>query len=641
MHSITNKALKFFQSGIDRKWITIYLVVLLIGMILIKSTINPLWIGFINLFIFLFPVYYLIFRMIRELLSPEHTQKIFGKKVIISIVMIYTLIGLFIVSFNSQERFVYFWDFSGYWATTISYTDMWFSSPIDAITKIYASILKDEYNVVPQVPLVLLFKLLGTSFPMFTLSIYIAYVIPFFSLISAMILRIISDYNKEISSKIVILIISSIALVTSIMQPVLSGYLDSAGLIACIFITGLVYLREKNQVRTISFYFTMIFFLIGLAFIRRWYAYWILGFFIAYGLIILYRLIFSKGEERKKVIVSLRDLFLIGLGCLIILLVGFREFFTRSLYTNYQDLYSAYQSGGLSHNIELLIQNFGWLTLLISIIGILEGWIRNKNLRPLVFGLVIQMLISFYLFVRVQSMGQQHYYILVPSLTVLFALGVFSLTKLSGQNWYKIIVACLILMLLIGNFSHSFIRQPLPLLKNFNGIYTSNQTYPRVRTDLEQLRLISSYLNELSRNEKPIYVISSSFIFNDDILRKLSMPDNLNPVPSLIGVSHVDKRDGLPKGFLQAEIIVVADPIQYHLNPDDQRVIGELAKPFLQNIGIGKSFLLKKTFTIAEGIKVNVYEKKEALKEIDVLALEQKFQEWYPDLKEKFKFKIE
>ncbi|AUO06968.1 hypothetical protein C0638_10610 [Paenibacillus sp. lzh-N1] len=641
MHCATNKVLKFFQSGIDRTWITIYLVVLLIGMLLINSTINPLWIGFINLFIFLFPVYYLVFRIIRKLLSPEHIQKIFDKKVIISIVMIYTLIGLFVVSYNSQERFVYFWDFSGYWTTTISYTDMWFSSPIDAITKIYASILKDEYNVVPQVPLVLLLKLLGASFPMFTLSIYIAYVIPFFSLIGAMILRVISDNNKEISSKIVILIISSIALVTSIIQPVLSGYLDSAGLIACIFITGIVYLREKNQVRTIPFYFTMIFFLIGLAFIRRWYAYWILGFFIAYGLIIVYRLMFSKGEERKRAIVSLRDIFLIGLSCLVILLVGFREFFTRSLYTNYQDLYSAYQSGGLPHNIELLLQNFGWLTLTILIIGIIEGWIRNKKLRPFIFGLVIQMVISFYLFVRVQSMGQQHYYILVPSLTVLFALGVFSLTKLSGRDWYKIIVSCLIMILLIGNFSHSFIRQQLPLLKNFNGIYTSNQTYPRVRTDLEQLRLISSYLNELSRNEKPIYVISSSFIFNDDILRKLSMPDNLNPVPSLIGVSHVDKRDGLPKGFLQAEIVVVADPIQYHLNPDDQRVIGELAKPFLHNTGIGKSFLLKKTFTISEGIKINVYEKKEALKESDVLALEEKFQEWYPNLKEKFKFETE
>ncbi|KTS80438.1 hypothetical protein NS115_20095, partial [Paenibacillus jamilae] len=87
MHCATNKVLKFFQSGIDRTWITIYLVVLLIGMLLINSTINPLWIGFINLFIFLFPVYYLVFRIIRKLLSPEHIQKIFDKKVIISIVM--------------------------------------------------------------------------------------------------------------------------------------------------------------------------------------------------------------------------------------------------------------------------------------------------------------------------------------------------------------------------------------------------------------------------------------------------------------------------------------------------------------------------------------------------------------------------
>ena len=81
-----------------------------------------------------------------------------------------------------------------------------------------------------------------------------------------------------------------------------------------------------------------------------------------------------------------------------------------------------------------------------------------------------------------------------------------------------------------------------------------------------------------------------------------------------------------PKQFLSATHVVVADPVQFHLRPEDQRVVSILGEDILSGKGIGASFeRLPFAFSLDNNARVYIYKKVKPLKEADLLELEKRF----------------
>jgi len=110
----------------------------------------------------------------------------------------------------------------------------------------------------------------------------------------------------------------------------------------------------------------------------------------------------------------------------------------------------------------------------------------------------------------------------------------------------------------------------------------------------------------------------------------------------ILNTHDVDKRDGFPSKFLTARYIVVAYPIQYHLRPEDQRVVGTLAEFIMDGGNIGISYKqLPYEFALDKGVRVYIYEKVRPFKKTDIDSLSELFRKHYPDREYLYKITVD
>jgi hypothetical protein len=163
---------------------------------------------------------------------------------------------------------------------------------------------------------------------------------------------------------------------------------------------------------------------------------------------------------------------------------------------------------------------------------------------------------------------------------------------------------------------------------------------PLVRSDIEELRRMAGEIERLvATGNGSVYVLASSDVFSDDILRHASEDANKHcqVCEQIVRASHVDKRDGLRRAFWDAKWVIVADPIQYHLRPEDQTVVGILADELLHPKGIGLAYAKRPyQFALDGGVTIYVYEKVRPFEKEAVENIGKQFLAHYPDAENLF-----
>jgi hypothetical protein len=199
------------------------------------------------------------------------------------------------------------------------------------------------------------------------------------------------------------------------------------------------------------------------------------------------------------------------------------------------------------------------------------------------------------------------------------------------------------IIILLINFSVVFIPEASDNFEKFNFMFSGSKWYPKERNDLNELNNLSKVLkNNILMNENDsIYVLSSSIVLNDDILRNVYREKKDMTYIKILSASHIDKRDGFPSQFLSAKYVIIATPIQYHVRPTDQRVIGIIAEQILnQSNNISQSYKkLPYKFTLDNNVEVFIYEKVKPFNKSDLNALSHLFIDFYPDKKDIFTIK--
>ncbi|WP_217560478.1 hypothetical protein [Paenibacillus sp. GbtcB18] len=540
-----------------------------------------------------------------NLYPSENANKLTNLFFILSLVS-----NLLVFSFVQREKFIYFWDFSAYWNSTILFSDLYFNNFTQAVKQVYISILNDDYNVVPILPIMFIFKLSGGSYESFVLSILNLYILPFIILFT---LFMIKAFNIG-SHKGHIFLLMGICFFPALLSPLLSGYLDSIGLLFIGLLLVILY-NKKQEELSLKDILLLSFLLIALALSRRWYSYWVVGFFSAIFIAEVLKLLFIKTYLFKNFIRTISKFFYVGIFCVLILAVFFNGFLVRTISNNYSYAYSAYKLGGVMEIFEGLIRYHGFFYFILILIGFVFG-VTNHKFRYISTVLGIQAVVVFILFTRVQSFAIHHYYLFTATFLFFFCLGCYFIVNLLKQSTIKSILAVIILGLVYLNFSNAFISSSNSgkLLGKASIIYGNYKLYPRVRDDIPQLTDLTRYLNELTVNtSKRVYVLSSSGILNDDIIRKLEMPEKLDALPSMFVTHHVDKRDGFPEEIFESEYLVVADPIQYHLRPEDQQVIGIISSSLLNQDIFGKNYKVLKEFSLSNQVKAKVFQRQTEL----------------------------
>lgn len=561
-------------------------------------------------------------------------KKISKKELVLSFLV---LISTFLFTFAEvgRDRFVYFWDYGGYWGVTIEQSRNFFINPFQTLHDLYSTINASEYNNIIPSLLALPMKIVGESFISYVTLIMFMFILPMSLVISFSIHKILVKANlKTISLPVTLLVTLSVPF---LFTPLFFGYLDATCLLAAsvLWLILIDYDWKKFDYKKAL---AMALMLLIVVLQRRYFAFYAVSYIVALSIPMLCKIVINKSSRKELIKYFLMNMAFVGFFCLIILIILFRGFLEQSIFNNFSLAYSAYSSGSNFDKFLDVGKSFGLFSYGIMLVGFLIGLLK-KGTRFISLSLGLSFIITQILFFRIQNMGPHHKYLLYTQLILLTLIAVGVIYNYILQKYIRRVIVTVLTVLFITNFMYTFRFIPQSHLGSL--LYSVESYQPKIRTDIPQLQLLANDLNNMaSENNAKIYVLASSTLINDDILRKLYLPDVVNYMPNLNSSSNVDLRDGFPISFLSSDIVVVADPIQYHLRPEDQQVVGLLAKEILNGNVINNNFAFVKEYVIDQGVKLKVYKKQKQFNDQQIQYLRNAFDAIYPNSPDLFKNRI-
>jgi hypothetical protein len=565
--------------------------------------------------------------------------------------VVFVGLALFVTRYISHERYIYFWDFVQYHTSYIRLGPVFALAPFVALRAVFLSVSSSDYNLLPTLFLMPFRLAFGPGRLSYILSITFTFVFPSIVLFSYALKNLRGNRTGQSTFDevgLTLLSLSVFALLPVLWVPVLLGSVDVGGIIIILIIL-MLYFRTDLIEQSWGNLVSIALLLSLLILFRRWYAFWVVGFFGAVAVCEGLKYAMNK-ERRTHLMLIARNVIAMGTVSFLSFLLVATPVARKMLSTNYGDIYSGYRSNHpLLHNLGAIYYHFGLLTIALAGLGIVVSGMNDKR-RPMVCFLCVQFAIAFVLFARTQDfiissrgqeVGVQHLYWALPTLgffLVLFAQDAFLWFHSRGG---KAAIVLLLLVLSLANFSRTFFPRAAKPLKAVDFALPNFRQYPMVRSDLDQVQALLDTLNEISKSPgSMIYILSSSFSLNSSIAQQgclLLAPAHVELEHRIMLTNDVDKRDGFPVQFLRAQYVVLTTPFGYHLPPQDQRVIGVLANQMVRGEGIGSSYdKLEYEFKLEDGSSAFIYRKDRPLDPDAVKGLSDQFMDFYPNHRDKF-----
>lgn len=537
------------------------------------------------------------------------------RKELISIVVISMVILAYVYQLVNSNEFVYYWDYSGYWCISTEYKKMLYSDIKDVYSHMINSINFQEYNVFTCIPMVIYMEIMGEDFLTYILGVCILFYFPLYINLVIIFYIIKSKLKIEKYNSYIIPYIIPFTC-PFFLSPILSGYIDCSGLL---MLSSLIILYLNYEHETFNFKINLLIsiLMVQAVIIRRWYAFFIVAFMMIFLISELYICI------KNKSIKYIKNFMFIGIMSLFILFFFFRNLFFTFIQNQYSFSYQAYGRGEILDKIFDLLNYFGIAIIIIIVFSV----VISKKLSLLMWSWIVFTVVLFY---RVQNMGLQHRYLLCIPIYILIVISILAACKYNKKIYY------ICIMVLIFNMTYSYMGGNNHILSK---VFTSYTNKPLIRNDISELKRMSIFLEELyEKYGYKSYILASSNILNSDIMYKLDYPKN---TPNyLLDTAHVDLRDGFPVSFLSADIVVVTSPVQYHLLPDDQRVVGLLSEEFIYSRKISLHFKEIKWYTLDNDVKAIVYQKINDFTTDDLEYLSELFDQYYGEYSELFRKRI-
>lgn len=554
-----------------------------------------------------------------------------SQKLIAIITILFTLI--LTLYWMKQNHFIYFWDYAGYWSISIDWMNFIFNNTLsDTVHSLMDSINYYDYNNFLPTIIALPMKLFGCSFSQYVFIVHIMFLLPATFIQALSSLKLVSRNNSGGRKFVIALALAS--LFPANYYAMYLGYIDVAILLP---ISILIYLFidydfcSSSAVKDIAIALMLILVWIS----RRYAVYFNIGYVAGLSIKAIELLIKKRNVSALKRVIF--HFVVIGGLSLGILMLFFRTFLMRAVFTDYRGMYTAYDAS-IFVKITKLVSSFGYLSAIIVVLTGILCFVLKKN-RVLYLSFLTIIIVEIAVFWRTQSMGWHHRLIVNVPLVMIFIMtwDFYHLTNLETHKYKNIVIKTIVALcsiMLIFNFYQAYI--PLSSQSHTNGMFSAKYV-PMKRGDIDELEKLVKYLNDITaETEDGIYVAASGTNLNSDILRKFYMPYSNNAVPNLYLTSDVDLRDGFPEPFLYADYVVATDPIELHLMTG-QEVVSYLSAGIQdQTSFIGRHFEEINRFELDNEVIGKVYRKISDWEESDLEQLRSYYGNLYPEHKELF-----
>ncbi|WP_404783862.1 hypothetical protein [Altericista sp. CCNU0014] len=522
--------------------------------------------------------------------------------------LVISIIYITTKSYVSQEKFIYSWDYIGYQKSTDILIGEFKKSFLKGVLEFINALFAD-YSKLFCLPILPFYLVFGTSRFSFIFSLAIVY-ISSFSLMMGVIFSNLTLKKRWLAFWLA----TFITLMTpAVWISVLRGYPDIGGV--TLFMAGiLVYwkdtsLKQKGQPLKIAGIMSV------LVVFRRHFAYAFRSFIIT---IILQSLIAIGRKKIHRINEYKLDLEIIkrAILVLILFLIFSIHLSIKIFYFNYRELYSSYEESILK-NIEYYAGSFGLIFILLAAIGFIVG-LRQKGFDSKKLGFLgLLGIVTIFQWVFSSKQLGVHYashflpFMILGISTLIWSTD--STFKYVGNKFRYYFVAIVILFevfLLALNFNIGLGHVSL-VIQPFQQLLARREA-PLIRSDYSEVVRLIEYLKENSGPDDSTYIAASSYgILNKSIIeegeKELYKEQKLN----IIRTSDIDSRDFYPlNGLLNARYIVVTDPMQYHINPEQQKVITIVGDMFRNKQSIAQDFeQVSEQFSFQEGVTAYLYKR--------------------------------
>ena len=533
-----------------------------------------------------------------------------------------------------RQQYVYFWDYATHWTLWMDYAELLHASPRHALRALLHSIDADVYNYVPAAPIAFTARLFGPSLRTYTLSILNAYLLPFVLCFVLFFARHVGAGKGEERWRggFLCVLTALVFCYDPLYVPVLYGWACAIGLLLMLAILQLCtrhYFLRLDVPRSILLGVLIL----ALAFARRWYAFWVVGFFVALGAASLLTALAEPAHRPVPWRAFLGNMLVAGGVCALVTLIGFRGYLFRGLLVNYADIYSAYNRYGVWGNVASLCRFLGVTYLGLAVLGLvwaLHAGTQRERFLAVLFA--VHFVVTAPLLCRTQHPEPSHRYLFVVDVLFLNGLFLYYVWRRASVG-VRTAVTSLVLLFAAANALHVYGPRSYPWVERLAPILSRQRYQPLMRSDLPAVRQLADVLRELSGpgGTQRVCVLASSLTLNGDLLKHADFPRTRDYLPGVQTTCDVDKRDGFPNHFFLARWVVVGQPVQCHLRPADQQVIGVLADALLKGEQVGRCYREVRRFELEQGVEAVVYEKTGACDRAAADWLAGVFRRLYPD----------
>jgi hypothetical protein len=510
-------------------------------------------------------------------------------------------------AYVTSERFFYFWDYAVYQDLAFSTASAFRQSWGAGWSEVRRS-LRDDYNALFALPLAPLLGGRHDSRLAFELCLALAYLCPFALSIGLLATRVVTGPARTVFWTAAWLTL----LIPMSWIPTLHGYPD-AGAATLVVLALWVYLSGDEHRRTRDAALVGALLTLSVLF-RRHFLYAAVAFVLS---AVLYEIAYAivrhrrGGHELRKDGAALGARILVAaLAATAVVAALGRGFVERLWSYDFVRLYRGYEEPPLVV-LGWYASAYGGAATALAAVGVVAGWRRGIVHRPrmalvVLFGAVsaVQWLLA------VRQVGEQYTLHFTPVLAIGLVALLWTIWSIEAPLW-RALARTAFALVLVANaiFGLSTVADGSSVRDAFGGGWP-----PLVRWDYDRLSEFVAYLRQTSNPEQGIYVVASSHAINRDLLRhaEWTLHGRGDARLDLLTAPTIDSLDQYPlAAMLEADHVVLVQPFQAHLRPEEQRVLRVVYDLFAGDKEIARDFTARPDrFSLDHGATISVYSRR-------------------------------
>ena len=299
---------------------------------------------------------------------------------------------------------------------------------------------------------------------------------------------------------------------------------------------------------------------------RRWYLYFVVGYYFAYAVLVLVSSArIAKVGRKQEALLQVRNLILFGLMSMVAMVILLWPLVSHILGYDYADHYSYYNGGGMVTETYLQCARMGLMNLVLIGLGLWFCFKRRKMpALPCLAGLEI--LLGMLLFTRIQNTGSHQMLLFLPGWFLLFLLGAAALAEgITRRRNLKIAYWVFTLMFATSVRCSPLTTIALPDIVIDNFPLASTKEFVRLdgliydRKDLPQIQAIAKWIDSHCADGEVTYMIPHDMLYCSDHFKNCFLPET--PINSKLSFGFsVPGTHDFPMQFFEAKYVITADP---------------------------------------------------------------------------------